>query len=126
MSLGVREGTAEAAMEKAEENNARLQDSCICYPVPETKFAGACEANQFCDDPTNRTHTNSAKRYLKDFILRSADANRFCHDAVWFRPSVCHLPQRFQASVDRSKNQANHWIFTHQFPDSGSRLQPDL
>ena len=38
MSFGVREGTAEAAMENAEENNARLHDSCMCDPVPKIKL----------------------------------------------------------------------------------------
>ena len=78
-------------MENAEENNARLQDNCMCNPVPDTKSTHVRESTQLRRDPSARTHASSAKRSLKDPVLRMGNANRFDPDRVWFSLSLCHL-----------------------------------
>jgi hypothetical protein len=52
MSFGVREGTAEAAMEKADENMARLQDNCMGKAAPQFKIVNG--PTQFLE-PTSRS-----------------------------------------------------------------------
>jgi hypothetical protein len=52
MSFGVREGTAEAAMENADENKARLQDNCMGKAAPQFKIVNGL--TQFLE-PTSRS-----------------------------------------------------------------------
>jgi hypothetical protein len=51
MSFGVRDGTAEAAMENADENKARLQDNCMGKAAPQFKIVNGL--TQFLE-PTSR------------------------------------------------------------------------
>ena len=76
MSFGVRDGTAEAAMENADENKARLQDNCMGKAAPQFKIVNGL--TQFLE-PTSRFGSSfSEEQSLSEsFGMRYADGLPF-------------------------------------------------
>jgi len=64
ISLGVRDGTADAAMEKPAENNARLHDSCIGNHAPENGIVRASVRRRAQEELADRACISPVKQVL--------------------------------------------------------------
>jgi hypothetical protein len=104
MSLGVLDGTADAAMEKPAENNARLHDSCIGNHAPEFKIVTLVTATALSITVLTATwnpdlHQPNETPHRNEF-LRSGNVIRIYTILVWSQADDYQLLQRFQRGDD--------------------------
>ena len=114
MSLGVREGTAEAAMENAEENMARLQDNCMGKAAPQFKIVNGL--TQFLE-PTSRSGSSFSEcRSLSDFF-----GIRYAHG-----PSIATFCKGLEALTPPVKIRIFQQLLRSKIPVARAVLRSDL
>jgi hypothetical protein len=114
MSFGVRDGTAEAAMENADENKARLQDNCMGKAAPQFKIVNGL--TQFLE-PTSRFGSSfSEERSLSEsFGMRYADGLPFATFRKGLEPP--ESPVRIRVFSP---------LFNGEIPAAGAVFRSDL
>jgi hypothetical protein len=114
MSFGVREGTAEAAIENADENMARLQDNCMGKAAPQFKIVNGL--TQFLEPMSRSGSSVSEGRSLSDFLgIRYANGlliATFCKGL-----EALNRPARILVF---------QWHFRSKIPVAGGVLRSDL
>ena len=114
MSFGVREGTAEAAIENADENKARLQDNCMGKAAPQFKIVNGL--TQFLE-PTSRFGSSfSEEQSLSEsFGMRYADGLPFATFRKGLEPPESPVPIRVFSP-----------LFKGEIPAAGAVFRSDL
>ena len=114
MSFGVREGTAEAAIENADENKARLQDNCMGKAAPQFKIVNGL--TQFLE-PTSRSGSSfSEGRSLSEFF-----GMRYAHG-----PLIATFCKGLDALNRPARILVFQWHFRSKIPVAGGVLRSDL
>ena len=114
MSFGVRDGTAEAAMENADENKARLQDNCMGKAAPQFKIVNG--STQFLE-PTSRSGSSfSEGRSLSDFF-----GIRYAHG-----PSIATFCKGLEAPPPPVKIRIFQRLLRSKIPVARAVLRSDL
>ena len=114
MSFGVREGTAEAAMENAEENMARLQDNCMGKAAPQFKIVNGL--TQFLE-PTSRFGSS----FSEGRSLSESHGIRYAHG-----PSIATFCKGLKALAPSVKICIFQRLFRGRIPVAGAASRSDL
>ena len=114
MSFGVRDGTAEAAMENADENKARLQDNCMGKAAPQFKIVNCL--TQFLE-PTSRfgSSFSESQSLSESFGMRYADGLPFATFRKGLEPPEFPVPILVFSS-----------LFKGEIPAAGAVFRSDL
>ena len=114
MSFGVRDGTAEAAIENADENKARLQDNCMGKAAPQFKIVNGL--TQFLE-PTSRFGSSfSEEQSLSEsFGMRYADGLPFATFRKGLEPPESPVPILVFSA-----------LFKGEIPAAGAVFRSDL